>query len=168
MEVLFVCCSRYERVPAALCHVYPSYLSPLDLSPSPSCFPRPRAQAVCALTLCPGGSSSVVVGESELDSVSRRALEAVTAAPPRRWPARRRLLVFEAIAFAIPTGQGMTGSQQAAAMFNKMALLVGIGCASSRIASFGRSISTFVDCLFRNPDLSTVRTPNTFPVRFEW
>lgn len=117
------------------------------------------AQAVCALTLCPGGSSSVIVGESELGSVSRRALETVKAARPRRWPARRRLLVFEAVAFAIPTGQGMTGSQQAAAMFNKMALLVWVGPASRRIASFGRGISIFVDCLFRNPELSTVRIP---------
>ncbi|CAM9474988.1 unnamed protein product [Ectocarpus fasciculatus] len=88
-------------------------------------------EAVCALTLCPGGSSSVIVGEPELGSFTRRALEAVTAARPRRWPARRRLLVFEAIAFAIPTGQGMTGSQQAAAMFNNMALLDTLSPAAS-------------------------------------
>lgn len=83
---------------------------------------------MCALTTCPGGLTSVVVGGADLES--RRLLDAKagrSAEPRRLLP--RCLIEVEAITFAVPTqgsggdsGEGgVTGIQYAATLINQIA-----------------------------------------------
>ena len=96
--------------------------------PSRPARPHPfdGVQAVCALTPCPGGTTSVVVGEAEPEA--RRLMKAKAAAEPRR-SLRRRLNDLDAVAFAVPTegsgveaGEGdLTGLRFATTMMNQIA-----------------------------------------------
>eukprot|EP00903_Cladosiphon_okamuranus_P018214 g16753.t1 len=96
--------------------------------------------AVCALTTCPAGFTSVVVGEADFES--RRLVDAKAA---RRAESRRllprRLVEIEAVTFAVPTegfggdsGRGgMTGMNYAATLMNQIADPDGLSLAASAL-----------------------------------
>lgn len=90
-----------------------------------------RAQAMCALTTCPDGPTSVVVGDLGVGAL-RAATATGEVEPPRRGGSlrRRRLLDLEAVPFEVPMKSisgdddlngDLTGFEQAAALIDVLA-----------------------------------------------